>query len=346
MTRLEKLLRRFGVMGSGRQRTADVFLDIGSHTTKLLIGESLTIHPTCFVQHQASMAVLAVGDQALKMLGKLPEHTRVVFPVRFGKVQDQVQLELFVQSILQDSISQGIQTFFSPHRLHLAVLHPEQSAQHRAWEQSLKSWGRVMPVQSCANAIWQSVRNQHLFTGDGCVIDIGAMTTKFYMYTNGNVVSQKILECGGDTWTHEVMQALRRESQLEVGWVTAEYLKTKAIQFERSSQKHSVQGKDLVTGLPTTRVIDEDVFAEKKHTLLKQLVEVFQQLSQQSSPELVAKVRETGVYLTGGGSRIKGLAKHVEQALKLPVHASRFPQRDVVQGLSALRSHHEKAHRA
>jgi rod shape-determining protein MreB and related proteins len=337
MTRLEKILRQWRGSPSSGKHSATISLDIGSHTTKVLAGQRIVIHPTCFIQHQPTHAVLAVGKSAISMLGKLPKDARAVFPIRSGKVIDSHDLQIYLDAILKDYVSRNLISFLYPQELRVAVTFPDQVPQLEVWRKTLRKWGQRITVVAIADALWTQVKTNRVFTLEGCVIDVGAMTTKLFLYTGEQKVLSKVAEFGGDTVTDEMLQALRQEYHLEVGWVTAEQLKVKVLQYSHSSQKHTVQGKDLVSGLPVTKVIDDSAFDPSKKALLVHIVQAFTQLCQAATPELVAKIYESGIYLTGGGSVVPGLAKVLQTELKLPIHQATTSQEDLVRGLAIYR---------
>jgi rod shape-determining protein MreB and related proteins len=337
MTRLEKLLRQWrGSVSSGKQSLM-VCLDIGSHTTKILAGQKIFHQPTCFIQHQPTRAVIAVGKSAISMLGKLPKDARAVFPVRAGKVVESQDLQVYLDSTLKEYVSRNVVSFLNPQELRVVVTFPDHSTQVEVWRKVLKRWGQRVKVVAIADVLWTKVRTNRVFTHEGCVIDIGAMTTKLFLYTGEQKVLDKVADFGGDTVTNEMLQTLRQEYHLEVGWVTAEQLKIKVLHYGQSSQKHTVQGKDVVSGLPVTKVIDAVAFDSSKKVLLKNVVQAFTQLCQAATPELVAKVYESGIYLTGGGSLTPGLVKVLQTELKLPIHQASTPQEDLVRGTAVYR---------
>jgi rod shape-determining protein MreB and related proteins len=334
MTRLEKILLRVKRFAGNNKQTRSIYLDIGSHTTKILADGEFITEPTCFVHHLPTQSVLAVGERALRMFGKLPQDSVAVFPVRAGKIVDGKLFQFFLDAVLQAYIARGVQAFLHPPKVIASTNYHLHHTQSEAWKKGLKQWGHNVKVMTVNEALWKHVISERIFTDEGCVIDLGAMTTKLFLYTSGKEVATQFMECGGNTWTQEVIQTLRKECHIEVGWMSAESLKTKVFHFGQKSQKHTVHGKDIVTGLPVTKVIDDSVFAPQKEKVVEKISELFEKLCQQATPEVIAKIYESGVFLTGGTSRVPGLPEILQTTLKLPVHLSRSPQRDIVHGLS------------
>lgn len=312
-----------------------VCLDFGSHTTKVLSSaRTVSQYPSCFIRHVSSGAVLAVGDRVANMLGKLPSDVEAVFPVRGGQVVDTLGFAQFTRAILQDFLPQTSFSFLRPVKLRAAILHADHQTQRKVLEDTLRQHSWKVSLMPAAASLWSAVQAQRLFTNQGCVIDIGGMTTKIYLFAEGELSSSQIAEFGGDAWTSEIIQVLRQECHLEVGWITAEQLKHIALHFGGKEQKHTVQGKDIVTGLPTTKVISDKLFLPGSKKLVDRVITAFEEACQNAQPELVAKMLERGVYLTGGGSSIPGLSTMLQDTLKLPLYVAQRPLEDVVRGVA------------
>lgn len=312
-----------------------VCLDFGSHTTKVL-GSSRTpdLYPTCFIRHISTGTVVAVGEKVTKMLGKLPHDVEAVFPIRGGQIVDSHGFSQFVHAVLKQYVPTDLLSFLRPVELRAGVLHVHHQTQRAALERSLRplSW-RVKTV-SAANALWAKAREDRLFTNQGCVIDLGAMTTKMYLFAEGQLSSFQVAEFGGDDWTTAIIQTLRQESHVEIGWATAEELKRKALHYGGKEQKHTVQGKDVISGLPITKVLSDRMFTLSSEHLLERVITAFEEACQNAQPELVAKMLERGVYLTGGGARIPGIGMALQDILKIPVCTAAHPLEDLVHGLA------------
>ena len=335
MTPLEKFVHRAKLRPRSSDQIDQICLDVGSHTTKLLLdGKIVRMYPTCFIRDTQTHQVLAIGQKVLQMLGKLPANVSVVFPVRNGQIVESEGYTQLVKAILQEFTKDNIWSLLRPVSLRGALLYPQYQTQQTVMSKALRQVSYRSSILPMAETLWQAVRASHVYTTQGCIIDIGGMTTKFYLFAEGQLAGSKILDFGGDAWTTEVIQSLRQQSHLDVGWVTAEALKVAAVRFGSKEQKHTVHGKDIVTGLPTTKVISDQIFMAGANRLLKRVIQGFEEVCQEATPEIVAKILERGIYITGGSSQMKGLAAVLQQTLKLPVTLAKNPQDDVVRGLA------------
>ncbi len=335
MTLFESFANRAGVRSRSSDAIERLCLDIGSHTTKLLLnGKTVRRYPTCFLRHVHTNSVVSVGPQVRKMLGKLPTDVVPVFPLRVGQVVDSEGLTQFIKVLLQDYNPGGLSSFFRPPQIECALLYPQLDMQRTAIGKAVRQISYKVKFQPVSAALWQFVKAKNISTGQGCVIDIGAMTTKVYLFAENALAGSRVIEFGGDDWTTKVIQALRQDSHIEVGWTTAEELKVAAVHFGGKEHKHTVQGKDIVTGLPVTKVVNDQIFRAGSDKLFLRLIDLFEEVFQESTPELVAKILERGVYLTGGGSQLKGLAAMLQDTLKLPVTVAKYPDEDIVRGLA------------
>jgi len=268
------------------------------------------------------------------MLGKLPSDVEAVFPIRSGQIVDTLGFAQFTKAIFQDLLPTTMFSFLRPAKLQAAILYADHQTQRKVLEDTLRQHSWKVALLPASATLWSVVQAQRLFTNQGCVIDLGGMTTKIYLFAEGELSSSQIAEFGGDAWTTEIMQVLRQECHLEVGWITAEKLKHTALHFGGKEQKHTVQGKDIVTGLPTTKVVSDKLFLPGSTKLVERVITAFEEACQNAQPELVAKMLERGVYLTGGGSSIPGLSTLLQDMLKLPIYVAQRPQEDVVRGVA------------
>lgn len=336
MTPLEKFVNRTRLRPRNSDQIGQICLDVGSHTTKVLLdGKMIRMYPTCFLQHVHNREVLAIGQKVVQMLGKLPSDVAIVFPVRNGQIIDSDGYNKLTKAILNEFVRQDFFSFLRPVELRSAVLFPQYEKQREVQEKALRQLSYRKKLIPQSEALWKAVQASRIYTTQGCIIDIGGMTTKLYLFAEGQLVSSRVLEVGGDDWTTEILQSLRQQSHLEVGWVTAEQLKHSALRFGGKEQKHTVQGKDIIHGLPTTKVISDQIFMPGANRLIKRVIQGFEEICQETTPEIVARILERGVYLTGGGSQMKGLAAVMQQTLKLPVISAKNPQDDVVRGMSS-----------
>lgn len=318
----------------GWPRVTEVHLDVGSHTTKLSVGGPyVKMLPTAFIRDQRTGQLTTIGERVEKLVGKLPPSFTVVRPVRRGVVVDSEGYFQFLQALLQDDLPSFPFNLWRPLQLSTHQLHPSQVSQTALLQQLGHRLGVSCRVEPTATVLWRAVHHQKIFTTHGCVIDLGAMTTKLYLYAEEQLVAAHVLELGGDWWTEQVIAALRQEAQLEVGWQTAEQLKMVAVRYASKEQKHTVQGKDVISGLPVTRVVNERIFGPGANQLAQQLLTGFAELCRSASPDLVARILEQGIYLTGGSSQLVGLRQLLQDRLKLPVQLGQYPQHEVMKGL-------------
>jgi actin-like ATPase involved in cell morphogenesis len=266
---------------------ATVCLDFGSHTTKVLgKGRTPDLYPTCFIRHISTGTVVAVGDKVTKMLGKLPHDVEAVFPIRGGQIVDSRGFSQFVQAVLSQYVPTDLFSFLRPVELRAGVLHLNHQTQRAALERSLRPFSWRVKSSNAATALWAKVREDRLFTNQGCVIDLGAMTTKMYLFAEGQLSSVHVAEFGGDDWTAAIIHTVRQECHLETGWATAEELKRKALHYGGKEQKHTVQGKDVISGLPTTKVLSDSMFSFASAHLLKRVITTFEEACQNAQPYL------------------------------------------------------------
>jgi|GEM_PF-1706554 len=335
MTRFEKLQQQWrSLFRISALKPSWIGIDMGSHTTKVVCQDQPSmLFPTCLVREKQSRNVIAVGTVARKMIGKLPESMEIIYPIRGGKIVDIAGCSALLEYLLNENLPQSLLHLLTPPRLYITHPFLHLEAQRLAWVEIVRKKTPRAKVITLADALWKAVTTDRVFTHQGCVIDIGAMTTKYYLYIDDRLAASFMTDVGGENWTRMMREKLRQKYQLEVGWGTAEYLKKKAFHLGTAPQRHAVQGKNLLSNMPETQVIQDDIFVEGAAELINSIAESFQQFAQQGSPEMVSKLIEKGIYLTGGGSQVGGLRSELEKKLKLPISLSLTPQIDSIKGV-------------
>ena len=178
------------------------------------------------------------------------------------------------------------------------------------------------------------------------IVDIGGGTTEIAVLALGGIVCDKSVKIAGDVFTNDIIYYMRTQHNLFVGEGTAEKIKIEigaAIEdLEQGPEDLMVQGRDLLTGKPKQVNVSYREIAKALDKSIQRIEDAVMETLSQTPPELAADIYNTGIYLAGGGSMLRGLDKRISQKTDLPVYIAEDPLRAVVRGTGVVLKHVEK----
>jgi rod shape-determining protein MreB len=168
------------------------------------------------------------------------------------------------------------------------------------------------------------------------IVDIGGGTTEIAVIALGGIVCDKSVKIAGDVFTSDIIYFIRSQHNLYVGEATAEKIKIEVgaavDHLESAPEDLLVQGRDLLTGKPKQIEISYKEIAKALDKSIQRIEDAILETLSQTPPELSADIYNTGIYLAGGGSMLRGLDKRISQKTDLPVFIAEDPLRAVVRG--------------
>jgi rod shape-determining protein MreB len=169
------------------------------------------------------------------------------------------------------------------------------------------------------------------------VVNIGADTTEISVLSLGGIVLSKAVKFGGNKLDSQIINAVRKKYNLVIGAKTAEYIKFElGSAIMQEEQTVSVYGRHVVTGLPTRCSISSDVVYECMKEFINQIIDSIKSILERTPPELSADIIDTGIYLTGGSSAIRGLGELINTETELHVNIAENPSECVVRGIKKI----------
>ncbi len=317
-------------------------LDLGSASTRVIVDQKVVYNqPTCVTFHEASQTLLTIGSQALLSRDKLPKSVRLVRPIEYGTVTEPLVAELYLKAVVQE-ISDHLKVL--PSILGLrgvlgvpALLTP---VQNQMFQNVMKQAGflglKMVPKVEAIRAVLLKTSPTH---APLCLIDVGAQTTEVGLFFQDRLVHQTTIRVGGSTYTQEVLSVLRDEYECEIGWLTAEEVKSHfrnvpAQSGEKTTDyKIAIRGKNLVTGSPLTVSVSSNLLQAHFNDVTQELIDELKFFLAQVPAELLTEALEAGLFVTGGGSLLPGVVEKIGDGLKSPFSLSAQPMMDVVKGL-------------
>jgi len=312
----------------------DIGIDLGTATVLVYVrGKGIVLNePSVVAIERTTNRVLAIGEEARKMIGRTPGHITAVRPLREGVIADfditEKMLKHFILKVC------GINPILKP-RVVVCVPSSITSVEKRAVEDAATNAGAKEcylieePVAAALGAgidIWKPYGSM--------VLDIGGGTTDVAVMSLGGVVISDSVRIGGDRFDEGLVRYVKKRYNLLIGERTAEEIKINIGTVYPSGRDASmeVRGRDLVSGLPASVTLTSreclEAFAEPTNNIVALLRSVLERCP----PELAADIVDKGIIMTGGGSLLDGLDKLIAEVTQVPCTVANDPVSCVAQG--------------
>lgn len=283
---------------------------------------------------QGTKKVLAVGDEAKRMLGRTPGSIVAIRPLKDGVISDFEVTEEMLKAFIKKA-HRG-RKWFAPHpRVVIAVPSGITEVEKRAVCESANHAGARsvrLIEEPLAAAIGVGLPVQD--AAGNMIVDIGGGTTEVAIISLGGIVFSRSVRVAGDELDESIINYMKRAYNLMIGERTAEEIKIKigsAYPMEKETSME-VRGRDLVAGLPKTLTITSQEVREALLEPVSIIVESVRITLERCPPELSADLVERGIVLAGGGALLRGLDSLLAEETGLPVHVAEDPLSAVVEG--------------
>lgn len=322
-------------------------IDIGSTTTRVISGGRLIYNePSCVAIHTASGTAVALGSRAYTLLGKHSKQLRVVFPIQRGILVSQQDIELYLtalQAVL--GIPRSLRRLAVGVGGAIGLISKLTAVQQDNFYHTLRATGfgrlKVVPKPT---AIYLQRRLSKADSDGHCLLDVGGQVTEVSVFAGGELAASTVLSWGGVNLTQMLQEQVRAEHGCALGWQVAEEAKKHLACISTGypprqkeqwlKTKYAVRGKDLVSQTAKTLVLSAASFDTTNSEYFLELADQLREFFAQLPTELAASVLERGVYLSGGGSKVRGFKEAVTHVFKCEVHTIESPELDVVEGLA------------
>ena len=267
--------------------------------------------------------IYAYGDDAYAMYEKAPESINVTFPVSTGVIADYN----FLQTMIFDYIEKKLKGRVKNAEFLVAVPTDITDVEKRAFfELFYKSKFRPKNVMLCEKQP----------TGV-MVVDMGADTIEISVISLGGLVLSDLMHFGSNRLDESIISYIRREFNLVIGKKTAKALKEElGSGLPGRQETMTVVGLDVVSGLPVEREITAEVVDEAIRANLESICSSIKLILEKTPPELARDIIYAGIYITGGGSKIKDLDQLFTQITNIKVNTCENPEESAVRGLSKI----------
>ena len=314
----------------------DIGIDLGTANTLVYVkGKGIVINePSVVAVNKKTGQVLAIGNEAKRMVGKTPGHIVATRPLVDGVISDfeitEQMLRHFINKVGKQSFSLiprprvliGIPSGITEVEKKAVIDAATNAGAREAYlidEPMAAAIGARLPVTEAAGNM---------------IVDIGGGTSEIAVISLGGVVISRSLRVAGDEMNEDIVRYCRDEFNLLVGEKTAEDVKI-AIGSAypiKEVMTLPVRGRDLISGLPKEVVVNDEQIRQALSRSIRIIINNIKSVVEDTPPELLADIMQRGIILAGGGSLIRGMDRLVANQTEMPVRMMEDPLTAVVRG--------------
>lgn len=314
----------------------DIGIDLGTAFSLVYVkGKGIVIsEPSVVAINKRTGQILAIGNEARKMVGRTPAHIVAIKPLVDGVVSDFEVTEAMLKHFI-DKVHRSNFVLVPRPRVVIGIPYGVTEVERRAVEEAALNAGarQVFLIEEpLAAAIGARLPVQD--AQGQLIIDIGGGTTEVAVISLGGIVTSRSLRVAGNRLTDSIIDFAREKHNLLLGETTAEDIKLKigsAIPLEQPLTGQ-LRGRDLVTGLPKQIDVSDTEIREAMKSTVRLILDAVKSTVEEAPPELVADIMEHGAYLAGGGALLRGLDRLIAVETNMKVHIADDPLTAVARG--------------
>lgn len=329
--------------------TQEIAIDLGTANVIIMHNNKVVVdQPSIVAIEQGTGRMLALGDQARQMEGRVPDNIKTIRPLRNGVIADFNAAEQMLRGMIK--LVNPKKKLFSP-SLRMVVCIPSGSTEveiRAVRDSSEHAGGRdvYMIYEPMAAAIGIGI---DVTAPEGSmIIDIGGGTSEIAVIALGGIVYKRSITDAGDVFTADVQDYMRQEHNIRVGDRTAEEIKIQVgavlEDLEEAPQPYVVKGPNLMSGLPVSVPISYQEIAHCLDKSIGRLESAILDVLEKTPPELYADIVNRGIFLTGGGALLRGLDKRLTNRFGINFSVSEDPLHAVARGTGIALNNIEKFH--
>lgn len=316
----------------------DIGIDLGTANSLIYLKHAGIVvnEPSVAAVNTKTNHVLAVGDEAKKMLGRTPAHINVVRPLVNGVISDFEMTEEMLRHLLRRPKASPITSY---RRAILAIPNHLTEVERKSVEDAALNAGcsRVYLVESpTAAALGAGLPIME--PSASLIVDVGGGTTDIAVISMGGTVVSRTLKIAGDRFNDDIIRFVRDEFHLAIGESSAEFAKIavgSAIPMDERLEV-PVRGRDMASGLPREIGMKNNHVRTALAKSLRVVIDAVHEVIEETPPELAGDVLRQGITLCGGGALLRGLAELLEKETGVPVHIAEDPLTCVARGLGQM----------
>jgi len=327
-------------------KNLDIGIDLGTANILVYVkGKGIVLkEPSVVAIDKVKNKVLAVGNDAREMLGRSPGSIQAIRPLKEGVIANYTVTQKLLAYVIQKVAGRSM--FFKPRVMTcvpIGITSVEKRAVMEATTQggASKTYLIEEPLAAALGAgIDISVPRGNM------VVDIGGGTTDIAVLSLGGIVVDASIRIGGDHFDECIIKFVKKEHNVSIGERTAEEIKMKVATVSKDGRNENitVRGRDLVTGLPTTFTVNSSECREALEDSVASLMATVRNVLEKCPPELAADIVDNGIYMTGGGALLDGLAEVMQKETGITTHIAENPLDCVALGTGKALENLDKLH--
>ncbi len=312
----------------------DLAIDLGTANTLVYVrGHGVVLDEPSVVAINANDGrPVAVGMEAKRMMGRTPNHIKVIRPLKDGVIADfevcEKMLRYFIQKVAGSK--------WSKPRMVICVPSGITGVEQRAVQDAAEYAGARKPVHIIEEPMAAAIGADmpvHEPSGN-MIVDIGGGTTEVAVISLGGIVTAQSIRVAGDELDEAILQYVKKEFSLAIGDRTAEEIKIQMGSAWPLDEELTadIRGRDLISGLPRTIQITTEQVREAVAEPISAIVDAVKTTLDKTPPELAADIMEDGITVTGGGALLGGLDQRLGHETGMPIRIADEPLYSVVIG--------------
>lgn len=314
----------------------DIAIDLGTVNSHVYVrGRGIVIQePSVVAINQKTGQILAIGEEAKKMVGRTPAHITATRPLVSGVISDFEVTEQMLRYFLEKAREKRF--IFGPRpRVILGIPCGVTEVEKKAAYDAVKNAGAreaFLVEEPMAAAI--GARLPVGEAGGNFIVDIGGGTTEIAIISLGGIVISKSLRIAGNRLNEDIIHFSQEEYKLLIGERTAENIKIAigSVSPLKERKVMPLRGRNLVTGLPEEVLVSDSDIRKAIEKSVRQIIEAVKLTIEETPPELLADVMKRGIHLAGGGSLLRRLDELIARETKIPTKIIDDPMTAVVRG--------------
>ena len=312
----------------------DLAIDLGTANTLVYVrGHGVVLdEPSVVAINATDGRPVAVGMEAKRMMGRTPNHIKVIRPLKDGVIADfevcEKMLRYFIQKVHGSK--------WSKPRMVICVPSGITGVEQRAVQDAAEYAGARKPVHIIEEPMAAAIGADmpvHEPSGN-MIVDIGGGTTEVAVISLGGIVTAQSIRVAGDELDEAILQYVKKEFSLAIGDRTAEEIKIQMGSAWPMEEELTadIRGRDLISGLPRTIEITTEQIREAVAEPISAIVDAVKTTLDKTPPELAADIMEDGITITGGGALLGGLDQRLAHETGMPIRIADEPLYSVVIG--------------
>lgn len=316
----------------------DIGIDLGTANVLIYVrGQGVVLNESSVVAiDNTNKKVVAIGEEAKRMVGRTPGNIVAIRPLREGVIADFEITEMMIKYFISRVGGRGWHR-----RPRILICGPANitSVEQKAIKETAERSGAKEVFLEEEPKVAAIGAGMDIYEPSGnMIIDIGGGTTDVAVLSMGDVVTSSSIKVAGDKFDAAIMRYVKNKYKVLIGERTAEDIKMKigTVKIDPQQDELDIRGRDMVSGLPHTITIQSNEVQEALYDSVQSIISSAKIVLEKTPPELAADIIDRGVIMTGGGAMLHGMEERLSEELMVPVLTAEDPMECVVKGTGLM----------